>query len=128
MQRAVRVRSLDGVPLSQSTTFLPEPIGRRIDEADLARMPLIALLERAGIAIGTAEQSITAALADATSAPRLGIAVGSALLLVRRTIAGTDGCPVQAIDVAYRPDRFEYRMTLSRGSIAGEAQEAPRHD
>jgi GntR family transcriptional regulator len=128
VQRAVRIRSLDGTPVSQSTTFLPESIGYRIEKADLARMPLIALLKRAGISIGAAEQSITAALADATTAQRLGIAVGSALLLVRRIIAGLDGSPVQAIDVAYRPDRIEYRMTLSRRPGAGEAQELSRHD
>src|SRR5947208_1558755 len=64
VQRAVRVRRLDGVPLSQSTTFVLERVGRAFGAADLATTPLIDLIERAGVRVGSAEQSITAVLAD----------------------------------------------------------------
>ncbi|HUZ63330.1 MAG TPA: GntR family transcriptional regulator [Acetobacteraceae bacterium] len=129
VQRAVRVRHLDGAPLSQSTTFVPERIGRRFTEADLIAAPLIDLLERAGVRVGAAEQSITATLADSQVAPRLQVAVGSPLLLIRRVVSDSGGIPVQAIDILYRPDRFEYHMTLSRGpSAASTIQESVRHD
>lgn len=77
VQRAVRVRHLDGQPLSQSTTYVPEQIGRAYRAKDLEKSPLIDLLERTGLAVGTAEQSITATLADSLIAARLKIAVGT---------------------------------------------------
>lgn len=54
-------------------------------------------------------------------APHLGVAVGSALLAVRRLIHDEHGRPVQWLHGLYRPDRHEYQMQLSRaGDIAAE--------
>jgi GntR family transcriptional regulator len=118
VQRAVRVRSLDGMPLSQSTTFIPENIGRTFGEDDLAATPLIDLIEGAGVKVASAEQSITATLADSITASRLAVRVGSALLLVKRLVVDGRGRPVQYIEILYRPDRFEYRMALTRDQTA----------
>jgi GntR family transcriptional regulator len=118
VQRAVRVRSLDGEPLSQSTTFIPEDIGRTFAEPDLATTPLIELIEGAGVRVAAAEQSITATLADSITAPRLDVRVGSALLLLKRLVVGKSRRPVQYIEILYRPDRFEYRMALTRDQTA----------
>jgi GntR family transcriptional regulator len=113
-QRAVRVRKLDGAPLSQSTTYVPERIGRAYGRAQLATTALIDLLERAGVVVGAAEQSITATLADSLTAARLQTSVGAPLLLMKRCVKDAGGKPVQYIEVLYRPDRFEYRMSLTR--------------
>ena len=121
-QRAVRVRSLDGIPLSQSTTYVPEHIGRAYGARELATTALIDLLERAGVIVGTAEQSITATLADSLSASRLKIGVGAPLLLMKRCVKDRDGKPVQYIEILYRPDRFEYRMSLTRDQAAGHGR------
>ncbi|HVV93350.1 MAG TPA: GntR family transcriptional regulator [Hyphomicrobiales bacterium] len=118
VQRAVRVRGLDGQPLSQSTTFIPEEIGRTFARDDLATTPLIELIEAAGIKVASAEQSITATLADSITAGRLDVQVGSALLLLKRLVVGRGGHPVQYIEILYRPDRFEYRMALTRDQAA----------
>lgn len=131
-QRAVRVRSLDGEPLSQSTAYVPEGIGRAWRARDLAAMPLIDLLERTGIVVGAAEQSITATVADTLTAPRLNIGVGMPLLLMKRCVKDTGGEPVQFIEILYRPDRFEYRMSLTREQAVGHgrfpaAQDAKRN-
>ena len=76
------------------------------------------LLERSGVKVGRAEQTLSARLADAGLARHLDVAVGSALLAVQRLIYDEDERPVQWLHGLYRPDRYEYRMQLSRvGSI-----------
>lgn len=122
VQRAVRVRSIDGAPLSQSTTYVPEQVGRAYGAKDLERTALIDLLERAGLVVGTAEQSITATLADTLTASRLKVGVGAPLLLMKRCVKDTEGKPVQYIEILYRPDRFEYRMSLTRDQTAGHGR------
>lgn len=121
-QRAVRVRSLDGDPLSQSTTYVPERIGRAYGAKDLASTPIIDLIERAGVVVGTAEQSISATLADSLVASRLKVGVGAPLLLMKRCVRDTSGKPAQYIEILYRPDRFEYRMSLTREQAAGHGR------
>jgi GntR family transcriptional regulator len=124
-QRAVRIRSLDGEPLSQSTTYVPEGIGRAYGAKDLASTPIIDLIERAGVVVGAAEQSITATLADSLIASRLKVGVGAALLLLKRCVKDTSGKPAQYIEILYRPDRFEYRMSLTREQAAGHGRFSP---
>jgi GntR family transcriptional regulator len=121
-QRAVRVRSLDGEPLSQSTTYVPEQIGRAYSAKDLASTPIIDLIERAGVVVGAAEQSISATLADSLIASRLKVGVGAPLLLMKRCVKDTSGKPAQYIEILYRPDRFEYRMSLTREQAAGHGR------
>jgi GntR family transcriptional regulator len=63
-------------------------------------------------------QTVSARLADAEVAGHLEVAVGSALLAVRRLIYDEQERPVQWLHGLYRPDRYEYEMHLSRvGSI-----------
>ena len=118
VQKAVRVRSTREGPLSHITTYIPADVARRFGRRELARKPILLLLEEAGVKVGRAEQSISARLADAEVADRLQVAVGSALLAVRRVIFDQQERPVQWLHGLYRPDRYEYQMQLSRvGSI-----------
>jgi GntR family transcriptional regulator len=121
VQRAVRVRFVGGAPMSQSTSFVVEKVGRSFDEKALAMTPLIVLLARAGVAIGSAEQSLTAVLADSIVAPRLRVAVGSPLIMIKRVLLDASDTPVEYLEALYRPDRFEYRMNLPRADATAEA-------
>ncbi|GAC1605855.1 MAG: GntR family transcriptional regulator [Ramlibacter sp.] len=114
VQKAVRVRSTRAGPLSHITTYVPADVARRFGRRELARKPILVLLEEAGVKVGRAEQSISARLADAEVADQLQVAVGSALLAVRRVIFDQQERPVQWLHGLYRPDRYEYRMQLSR--------------
>ncbi len=114
-QRAIRVRSLDKGPFSLSTTFVLERIGRTYTREDLAAISLIDLITRSGSSIGHVTQSITATLADDISAQRLAVQPGSPLLKLRRVFYDTERRALDHIEILYRPDRFEYRMTLARG-------------
>lgn len=119
VQRAVRVRHLADGPFSFLTTYLPAEIGRRYTRKDLSREPLLALLERSGVKIGGAEQTISATLADTRVAPLLKTAVGAPLLRISRVVHDRGGRPVEYITGLYRPDRYQYRMSLVR--VQGEA-------
>jgi GntR family transcriptional regulator len=114
VQRAIRVRSTSEGPLSHITTYVPFELTRHFGRRELARKPILVLLEESGVRVGRASQSISASLADAVVAERLGVAVGSALLAVRRLILDVDERPVQWLHGLYRPDRYQYEMALSR--------------
>jgi len=113
VQKAQRVRVVPEGPLSHITTYVPRalaPFGRR----ELARKPILVLMEQAGTPIGRATQSVSARLADAEVAHQLDVAVGSALLSVQRLVFDRRGQPVQWLLGLYRPDRYGYRMELPR--------------
>jgi GntR family transcriptional regulator len=115
VQRAVRVRSVDGDPFSHLTTHVPEAIGRTYEKADLAKTPLLALLERAGVTPATADQAVSATLADMVVADRLGIGVGAPLLRIRRVVRDGEGRAIEVLVALYRSDLYRLTMTLSRG-------------
>jgi GntR family transcriptional regulator len=118
VQKAVRVRSTREGPLSLITTYVPQELARGFGRRELARKPILLLLEESGVHVGRAHQTISARLADAAVAEHLDVAVGTALLAVRRLIYDVDDRPVQWLHGLYRPDRYEYQMELSRvGSI-----------
>ncbi len=118
VQKAIRVRSTKDGPLSHITTYVPGDIGRKFGRRELSRKPILVLLEESGVKVGRAQQTISAKLADVLVARHLEVAVGSALLAVRRLIYDDQDRPIQWLHGLYRPDRYEYEMQLSRvGSI-----------
>ena len=114
VQKAVRIRSTREGPLSHITTYVPADVARRFGRRELARKPILLLLEEAGVKVGRAVQTVSARLADAEVAAHLDLPVGSALLAVRRLIYDEQERPVQWLHGLYRPDRYEYQMQLSR--------------
>ena len=118
VQKAIRVRSTKEGPLSHITTYVPGNIARQFGRRELAKKPILVLMEEAGVTVGRAQQTMSARLADVLVARHLDIAVGSALLAVRRVVFDAQERPVQWLHGLYRPDRYEYEMQLSRvGSI-----------
>ncbi len=114
VQKVLRTRGTAGEPLSLMTTFVPEAVVRPFTRAQLARRPMLQLLEDAGVEIASARQSLSASLADVRTAQLLSLPVGAALLAVTRVVRDADGRAVQLLRGLYRPDRYEYRMDLSR--------------
>lgn len=114
VQKAVRVRSTKEGPLSLITTHVPAALAQGFGKRELAKKPILILLEESGVRIGRAVQTISARLADAAVAQELGVAVGSALLAVTRLIHDEQDKPVQWLHGLYRPDRYQYQMQLSR--------------
>jgi GntR family transcriptional regulator len=118
VRKAVRRRSSTAGPVSHITTWVPEKLVRGFGRAELAHKPMLQLLEESGIELGRVVQTISARQADAQVGQELQVAVGSALLSVRRLVHDADDRPVQLLHGLYRPDRYEYQMELSQvGSI-----------
>lgn len=114
VQIATRVRFNNGQPFSHLTTYVPENIARNYSESDLANTPLFTLLERSGVTINDAHQSVSATLASPDIAKALDIAVGSALLSVQRVVRDSNGQSVEYLSARYRPDLFRLDMSLAR--------------
>jgi GntR family transcriptional regulator len=121
VQTAVRVRYLDAQPFSHLTTHVPEDIAQNYGEADLATQPLFRLLERSGVSVASAHQSVTAALAVPDVAEALGVSVGAPLLMVSRVVRDAGGRGVEYLSALYRPELFRLEMTLTRVG-AGDAR------
>jgi GntR family transcriptional regulator len=118
VRKAVRRRSSREGPLSYITTYMPQSLLAGVSRRALAGKPLLQLLEESGVELGRAQQTISARPADAQVAAELGVAIGTALLAVRRLVYDAQDRPVQWLEGLYRPDRYEYQMEVSRiGSV-----------
>jgi GntR family transcriptional regulator len=131
VQRAVRLRTIEGGPFSHLVSYVPIKIARSYSKAELASTPLLTLLERAGAKIDEADQWITAVAADPTIAHALGVVTASPLLKIERVMRDTDGMPVELIHGHYRPDRFVYHIQqrgLSKRSSSSSSTSAAKAD
>ena len=125
VQRAVRVRRIGEAPFSHLTTHIPEDIAHDFSEADMATTPLFRLLERSGVVVDHADQSISATLATPEVAEALDLAPGAALIALTRVVYDAAGRGVEHLAALYRPDRFRLEMTLQRVGRDGARQWAP---
>ncbi len=114
VQRAIRLRSLNGEPFSHLLTYIPEPIASLYAAKELAEMPLLALLERVGAEASEAEQWISAVSAESAIAAALEVPAGSPLLRIERVMRDKHGKPVQLVYAHYRSDRFHYHVKTTR--------------
>jgi GntR family transcriptional regulator len=114
VQRTVRVRLLDGEPMSYLITHVPEDIGRSFDREEMGHFPLLTLMERHGVKVADARQTVSATLADPEVARALDVHAGSPLLDVRRVVRDVNDRPVEFIRVLYRPDKYQFEMNLKR--------------
>lgn len=117
--RVVRVRWLDGQPLGHFVSWIPADIGKRMTRSKLKSTPMLTLIEQAGVQIGSANQTISATLADATVSASLNVDIGSPILRVSRTVLDVDKRPVQHILAQFRPDRYQIRLDLSSPGTIG---------
>ncbi len=114
VRKGVRRRSLPEGPLSHITTYVPEELVSGFGRLELSNKPILRLLEESGIELGRAQQTVSARQADAQVAQALDVALGTALLAVRRLVYDTQDRPVQWLHGLYRPDRYEYQMEISQ--------------
>jgi GntR family transcriptional regulator len=112
VQTAIRVRLFEGRPFSHLTTYVPQDIALRYSEQDLATTPLFRLLERGGVQVTSATQSVTASLASPDVAEALEVSTGAALLWLTRVIRDAEGRGVEYLSALYRPDLFRLEMEL----------------
>jgi GntR family transcriptional regulator len=116
VQRAVRLRKLNGEPFSHLVNYIPVAIARRYSLEELASTSMLTLLERAGAPAQEAEQWISAVAAGSAIAAALDVAPGAPLLRVDRVMRGPRRKPVQFIEAHYRPDRFHYHVRTQKNA------------
>lgn len=110
--RAVRVRSLDGIPLGYVLSYMPAHFADVITRETLEARPMLELLARAGHGAESAEQTVAATLADPVMAEALAIERRAALLKIQRTVHDKSGAPILLTFAYYRSDRFHLRLDL----------------
>jgi len=109
----VRVRLSDGEPLAIETAFLPFALFPDLLRHDFSSESLYDLLEHEyQLALVQAEQTITAALADAREADALGLQLPAAVLKLQHITQREDGIPVAFVRSSYRGDRYTLHTTL----------------
>jgi len=118
LQRSVRVRSIDGMPFSYLTTYVPESISITFTRQELAIRPLLDLLERAGVKVERARQRISAGLATPDVAEALDLRSGSPLIELIRVVYDQAGRGVEHLHALYRPDRYAFEIDLVRSGAA----------
>lgn len=121
VEQLVRIRELNGEAVAHLTSYIPQDLSGRICRRRLREFPILVLLEEAGIRVAKAKQTISARLADAQVAYALGVPVGAPLLAISRVAYDDTGRPVQVLKGLFRPDRYDYRIELSRKQAKGQS-------
>lgn len=110
-----RVRYLNRQPVSLDITWVCEQLGDRLAREDLATRDIFLILENDyGIALGHADLTIDATLADAQLAALLEVSTGAPVLRVERLTHGRDGTPLDYEHLYCRADNFHYRLRIQR--------------
>ena len=115
-----RVRKSSGAPVMYSEVVLPELVGAAIAPQMLEEMSLLTLMEQAGYPFDHGEQELSATIAPAHVALALKIPAGSPLLQVRRVVYDAQKRPIQYLLGYYAPERYQYRMHVSRSGSASK--------
>lgn len=122
--KAARVRYLDGIPIGYVSSFVPVELESIITSGNLARAPILRLLDEAGYKAVHADQIIDAMQADANLVESLDIAPLSAILRISRTSYDKNDRPFLLTFAHYRSDKFHIRLDLhgAKFSLDGAAE------
>lgn len=115
-----RVRSLNRMPVSYASIYLPEHVGAGIKRRGASKRLILQMLDDTPYAVDHTEYSLTATLADGEVADSLGLAVGSPVLRMLGVAYTADDEPVYFQDSLYHPDRYEYSAKLSRDTDSAQ--------
>jgi GntR family transcriptional regulator len=127
--RAQRLRSVGGVPVMVTDSWVPMALGKGVTAAALRKRPLYEIVLGQGVVLGRVVQELSAVAADLATAERLGTEVGGPLLKLVRLLHGQDARPVQYLEVYFSSERSRFLMdipaeqvnTLSAGQIVHDS-------
>lgn len=112
--RASHVRLLNGRPIGHVRTYVPTSLDLEFDLNELNTSPMLTLLERKGVDIASADQVISATLADGQLAALLDTPVGSPLLQVRLVVFDAARRPVERLVANYLAEQYHHHVHLTR--------------
>jgi GntR family transcriptional regulator len=120
-----RVRLLNRAPVSLEITYVPEALEKRLANADLVTRDIFLILENdCGLALGHADVSIDAVLADDEIGEALKVEEGSPVLRIERLTHCADGTPIDYEHLYFRGDAFQYRLRIDREKKRRNARKA----
>ena len=105
----VRVNLADGQPFAEVTVWCPAELGASLSRDDVESATFYELLP---VRFGGAQQTIGATLAGDVDAERLGVPVGSPLLVVERVSRDEDGTPVLVSEHQFPAHLTEFVVEL----------------
>jgi GntR family transcriptional regulator len=114
VQRASHVRLTDKQPVGYIVTYIPAALKVRFDLKELNESPMLTLLERKGVDIASADQVISATLADSRLASLLNTTVGAPLVNIRLVVFDSQRRPVERLLAWYRGDYYHHHVHLTR--------------
>jgi len=98
---------------------LPGDLGALLRRDGLGNLTVLELLEAAGIRIGEAEVTITAAVADVVVTERLAVPVGAPVLVIQRLTRDVSGRPVEYFEGISRPDEYSFQFVVAKRGAKG---------
>ncbi len=112
--RVDRLRTADGRPFCNMSSWLPNEIGRRIDVARLVEDGSLyrVLRDDAGVLLSEATEIIRAEAATAHEASVLAIRRGAPVIVIYRWVSDNRGRPVEYARAAAPGDRYQYLAKL----------------
>jgi GntR family transcriptional regulator len=108
------IRYIERDPVVLSTTYVPEPVARRLTQRRLGRDTVLAALDKLGFRAATGEQEASAIAADPLTARHLNLDVGAVLLNVKRLTRDSKDRTIEWTNIVYRPDRYELHTVIER--------------
>ena len=105
-----RVRYTQGEPLSLTTAYLPEPIGRGLPRRLPSRASVMTMLDRLGPPTASVKCSVGVAPADVEAAHALKLPLGTPLLRVRAVLADNTGALRAVLESLCRSDRLQLKI------------------
>ncbi|MGY6502443.1 MAG: GntR family transcriptional regulator [Acidimicrobiales bacterium] len=110
-----RLTTLDGAPLMLRSSWFPADVGGHLFAPDTElTASMYDVLDAVGAVAVHSELRVEAGLADASTAPALGLDVGAPLLVLERAVHGSDGRVIELGLGRARGDRFSLTTVLRR--------------
>ena len=112
--RVDRLRTADGRPFCNMSSWLPDDLGRFLDVADLLEKGSLyrVLREELGILLSEATEIIRAEAATASEASALSIRRDATVIVIYRWVSDNRGRPVEYARAAAPGDRYQYLAKL----------------
>ncbi len=112
--KIIRVRSIKKVPFQCTEVYLPTEVAALISQTDLNDMPILSLIEKAGLRYERGNQELKAVNADEEQAKLLKIAINTPVLRVQRVVYDGVNLPLQYLIGHYSSNHYQYMMSMSR--------------
>lgn len=113
-----RIQLANNEPIAVARGYWILELGEQLAKHDLNRVPLYQIVENdLHTPLVEADESISAASADADLARKLGVARNAPLLVRRRLTYTAEMRPVEYTTTFYRSDQYEYKIRLARRGV-----------